>query len=63
MVGAVAGIVADRTMGDLLTSSGPAGYFFAFLAAGLCYLLVLGVVHLLMPKMIPLDENLRRIGS
>jgi ACS family hexuronate transporter-like MFS transporter len=62
-VGAVAGIMADKTMGDLLTNSGPAGYFWAFLAAGSCYLILLGVAHLLMPKMTPLDENLRRVEA
>jgi ACS family hexuronate transporter-like MFS transporter len=62
-VGAVAGMVADWTMGDLLTNSGPAGYFWAFLAAGSCYLILLGVAHLLMPHMTPLDENLRRVES
>jgi len=61
MVGAVAGLVADFSLGRVLTTSGPAGYFFAFMIAGSCYLLLLGVAHLLMPKMIPLDENLRRM--
>ncbi len=63
MVGAVAGMVADRTMGTLLTSSGPSGYFFAFLGAGLVYPLALGAAHLLMPRMTPLDENLRRVEA
>jgi hypothetical protein len=63
MVGAVAGMVADKTMGNLLTSSGPSGYFFAFLGAGSCYLILLGVAHLLMPKMTPLDENLRHVST
>ena len=63
MVGAVAGLVADFSLGQVLSSSGPAGYFFAFLIAGSCYLVILGIVHLLMPKMTPLDENLRRITA
>jgi ACS family hexuronate transporter-like MFS transporter len=63
MVGAVAGLVADYSLGQILTSSGPAGYFFAFLVAGSLYLVILGAVHLLMPTMTPLDENLRRIES
>jgi len=63
MVGAVAGIVADRSLGKVLTSSGPSGYFFAFLVAGSCYLILLGVAHMLMPKMTPLDENLRRVEA
>ncbi|MGA9117033.1 MAG: MFS transporter [Bacteroidota bacterium] len=61
MVGAVAGLLADYSLGRVLTSSGPAGYFFAFLVAGSAYLILLGVAHLLMPKMTPLDENLKRI--
>jgi MFS transporter, ACS family, hexuronate transporter len=61
MVGAVAGILADYNLGQLLTASGPAGYFFAFMIAGSLYLVLLGFVHLLMPKMTPLDENLRHI--
>lgn len=62
MVGAVAGFVADYTLGQVLTASGPSGYFFAFLVAGLLYIVVLGLVHLIMPKMTPLDENLKRIA-
>jgi hypothetical protein len=61
MLGAVAGLLADLSLGKVLTSSGPAGYFFAFMIAGSCYLILLGVAHALMPKMTPLDENLRRV--
>jgi hypothetical protein len=61
MLGALAGLLADLSLGKVLTSSGPAGYFFAFMIAGSCYLILLGVAHILMPKMTPLDENLRRI--
>ena len=61
MVGAVAGLTADFSLGKVLTSSGPAGYFFAFMIAGSAYLILLGVVHLLMPKMTPLDENLKPV--
>ena len=60
MVGAVAGIAADFSLGQVLSSSGPSGYFFAFMIAGSSYLILLGVAHLLMPNMTPLDENLRR---
>jgi ACS family hexuronate transporter-like MFS transporter len=62
MVGAVAGIVGDLTLGNVLTSHGPAGYFFAFLVAGSLYLICLGIIQILMPKMTPLDENLRRVS-
>jgi len=61
MVGAVAGILADKALGSVLDTAGNSGYFWAFLIAGSCYLIILGLVHLLMPKMIPLDENLKPI--
>ena len=63
MVGAVAGLTADFSLGKVLTASGPSGYFFAFMIAGSCYLILLGVAHVLMPRMTPLDENLRRVES
>lgn len=63
MVGAVAGIIADFTLGQALKSSGAGGYFFAFLIAGAMYLVILFFIHLIMPKMIPLDENLDSIKT
>jgi ACS family hexuronate transporter-like MFS transporter len=63
MVGGIAGMLADWKLGGMLTASGPSAYFFAFMAAGSVYLIVLGIAHLLMPKMIPLDENLRRVSA
>jgi ACS family hexuronate transporter-like MFS transporter len=61
MMGAVAGLVADLSLGAVLEGSGPAGYFFAFLVAGSCYLIILGIIHIMMPDMRPLDENLKPI--
>ena len=63
MVGGLAGMLADYELGGLLSTSGPSAYFFAFLGAGSVYLIVLGIAHVLMPKMTPLDENLRRISA
>ncbi|MDW5288277.1 hypothetical protein [Formosa sp. PL04] len=63
MVGAVAGIIADFALGSVLDKAGNTGYFWAFLIAGSCYLVILGFVHLLMPKMTPLDENLKTISA
>ena len=63
MVGAMSGLLADLALGKVLTASGPSGYFFAFMIAGSLYLVSLGVVHLLMPKMTPLDENLRHVRT
>jgi len=59
MVGMIAGILADMVLGSVLDTAGNCGYFWAFLIAGSLYLIVLGIVHLLMPRMTPLDENLK----
>jgi hypothetical protein len=59
MVGALGSLIADFVLGNLLTNSGPAGYFFAFLFASCIYLVCLGGMHLLMPRMTPLGEDLR----
>jgi MFS transporter, ACS family, aldohexuronate transporter len=63
MVGAVSGMLADFSLGQVLDKSGETGYFFAFLIAGLVYLLCLGMVHLLMPKMTPLGDDLKPLKS
>lgn len=59
MIGAIAGMVADFSLGSVLDQANNSGYFWAFLIAGSLYLVILGFVHLLMPKMTPLDENLK----
>lgn len=61
MIGAVAGIIADFSLGSVLDSAGNSGYFWAFFIAGFSYLVVLGFIQLLMPKMNPLDENLNPV--
>jgi MFS transporter, ACS family, hexuronate transporter len=63
MFGAVAGLVADWSLGQVLSASGPAGYMFAFLLAGSVYLLCLGIIQLMMPRMIPLDDNLHHVTA
>ncbi len=60
MVGAVAGIISSKLLGRFLDQADNTAYFWAFLIAGSSYLIVLGAVHLLMPKMVPYDENLER---
>ena len=37
------------------------GYFWAFVIAGISYITILLFVHLLMPKMTPLDDNLEYV--
>ena len=61
--GAVAGLASDWSLGEVLATSGPGGYLFAFLVAGSLYLVLFGVLQILMPTMTPLDENLRPIPA
>lgn len=61
MMGAVAGIIGDKLLGSVLDQAGNTGYFWAFMIAGSCYLVILGIIHLLMPNMNPLDENLNEV--
>lgn len=61
MVGVVIAIIADLALGAVLDTAGNSGYFWAFVIAGLSYISILGFVHLLMPTMTPLDDNLNHI--
>ncbi|TRX66074.1 MFS transporter [Carboxylicivirga sp. M1479] len=61
MVGAVAGIISNVILGVVLDGADNTGFFWAFLIAGLSYLTILGLVHLIMPRMIPLNENLQAV--
>jgi ACS family hexuronate transporter-like MFS transporter len=61
MVGVAVAIVADLALGAVLDTADNSGYFWAFVIAGLSYISILGFVHLLMPKMTPLDDNLNYI--
>ncbi len=48
-------------LGETLDKAGSTGFFWAFLVAGSLYLVTLLLVHLIMPKMTPLDDNLNPI--
>jgi MFS transporter, ACS family, hexuronate transporter len=61
MVGVAVAIIADIALGAVLDTAGNSGYFWAFIIAGFSYIAILGFVHLLMPKMTPLDDNLEYI--
>jgi ACS family hexuronate transporter-like MFS transporter len=61
MVGVAMAIIADIALGAVLDTAGNSGYFWAFIIAGFSYICILGFVHLLMPKMTPLDDNLNYI--
>jgi len=61
MVGVAVAIIADIALGSVLDTANNSGYLWAFAIAGSSYLIILGFVHLLMPKMTPLDENLNYV--
>jgi len=61
MVGVAIAIIADISLGAVLDQADNSGYFWAFIIAGFSYIFILGFVHILMPKMIPLDDNLKYI--
>ncbi len=62
MVGAVAGILADFSLGSVLDAQGK-GCFYALLIAGTLYLVVLVIVQLIMPSMILLNDDLKPTGK
>jgi ACS family hexuronate transporter-like MFS transporter len=55
MWGAASGIFANLALGKVLTDAGPHGYVYAFAVAGCVYLVALGAVQLIMPKMTPVN--------
>ncbi len=61
MVGVAIAIIADLSLGAVLDTAGNSGYFWAFVIAGFSYISILGFVHLLMPHMTPLNDNLEHI--
>jgi MFS transporter, ACS family, hexuronate transporter len=63
MVGSLSGLLTSLALGRVLDQSGPKGYFFAFLFAGLVYIVALLTIHLIMPKMTPLGEDLKRVRA
>ena len=63
MVGVAMAIIADLALGAVLDTAGNSGYFWAFMIAGFSYIIILGFVHLLMPRMTPLNDNLEYINK
>lgn len=55
MVGSTCTIAAFFTLGHVIQKDNPNSYLGAFLVAGLVYLTVLGLMHLLVPKLAPVD--------
>lgn len=63
MIGVAVAIGADYALGSVLDKANNSGYFWAFLISGISYLIIIGFVHLLMPAMTPLDDDLNYITS
>lgn len=63
MIGVVVSVVADVALGAVLDTADNSGYLWAFIVAGLSYIFILGFVHLLMPKMTPLNNLLEHVRS
>jgi len=61
MVGYALGALSDLILGKILSNSGPVGYVYAFGMAGSLYLVALLIIHLLIPQMDPLNEELKHI--
>jgi ACS family hexuronate transporter-like MFS transporter len=55
MVGSTCTIAAFFTLGRIIKKDNPNSYLGAFLVAGLVYLTVLGIAHLLVPKLAPVE--------
>lgn len=51
MIGAVTGMTIDLILGQILDNSGTGAYFWMFLVAGCSYLTILGIIHLMLPKL------------
>ncbi len=58
MTGVVTAIISDIALGSVLDTAGNSGFFWAFTIAGFSYIIILGFVHMLIPSMTPLDDNL-----
>jgi ACS family hexuronate transporter-like MFS transporter len=63
MVGSLASLAANLTLGKVLKAGEGNSYTGPFIVAGSLYLLVLLIMHLITPQMKPLDENLQRIPN
>jgi ACS family hexuronate transporter-like MFS transporter len=61
MVGSAVSLLANLTLGKILKAGEGTGYSSAFIVAGSLYLCVLLIMHLITPKMIPLDADLKPI--
>ena len=62
-VGSVASLTANLTLGKTLKAGDATSYTMPFIIAGLLYLVVLLVLHILVPKLTPLGEDLKPVKA
>jgi ACS family hexuronate transporter-like MFS transporter len=62
MIGSAVSLLANLTLGKILKAGEGTGYSSAFIVAGSLYLSVLLIMHLITPKMVPLDADLKPSG-
>ena len=63
MVGSVASLTANLTLGKTLKAGDATSYTMPFIIAGSLYLVVLLVLHILVPKLTPLGEDLKPVKA
>ncbi len=57
MFGAVSGMIIDLLLGTYLDAMGNDAYFWMFLVAGMFYLIILAIMHLIVPDYKPLTQE------
>jgi ACS family hexuronate transporter-like MFS transporter len=63
MAGSLVSLLANLTLGKTVKAGDASGFAVPFACAGVSYLLILFVVHLLMPRMARLNEDLGRASD
>ncbi|MDC1107280.1 MFS transporter [Prolixibacteraceae bacterium] len=63
MVGAVSGMIVDFALGQGLDGAGKEFFLVMFTVAASLYLIILLIIHLLLPKLKPLNENLELVSE
>ena len=61
MVGSLASLIANLTLGKTLKAGDATSYTIPFIVAGSLYLVVLLILHLILPKLTPLGDDLKPV--
>ena len=63
MVGSLTSLTANLTLGKILKAGDATSYTIPFIVAGSLYLVVLLILHLILPKLTPLGDDLKPVRS